>query len=117
MIDRAKLASWFIPSNWIDKLKTNKRLVGGLSFFIWALLYAPSVNPEWAAAAQAGKALMDLFQHIGINLDATLFDAGAGFTLVGWLDWLLNYGPSNVTKKVLLAAEKPLKSGTVQKTD
>jgi hypothetical protein len=110
---RTKLASWFVPSNWVEWLKTKKRLVGGVSLLVWVLLYAiPVLNPAWTTAAEIGRQLAALFNYLGIPLDATLLEGGAGLTVIGWVDWLLDYAPTNLTKKALLTAEKPFRNET-----
>lgn len=69
---------------WLNGKKTT---IGAISFLLWIAIYAmPAFTPDYNFITVYATNLRDILQASGINLDNELFNAGAGFTVVGLID-------------------------------
>lgn len=103
------LLKYLLPSNWIEALKGNKRLLGVLSLVLWVCIYAiPAVKPEWAFIAGYATQIQEFLASLGIALNNELLVAGATLTVVGAVDWLYDHVISDLLVKVLKAIEGPV---------
>ena len=111
------LKSWalrmLLPSNWVEWLKGKKRLLGVLSLVIWFCLYAaPTIFPQAQVLLGPIQAIRNFLAAAGIQLDASLFNAGAGLTVVGLCDWVAKHIISDAIASLLKKLEaKALPAG------
>lgn len=106
---RNLILKYLLPSNWIEWLKGNKRVLGVISLVLWICIYAiPAVKPEWAFVAGYATQLQDLLASLGIVLDNELLLAGSALTLIGAIDWIYDHVISDVLIRLLKGLEKPV---------
>lgn len=107
-----KIFGWLFPSKWIEALQGKKRILGALSLTLWAILFA---IPQFCVAegcimlGEYTKQAHDILSAAGIELDDTLFNAGAGLTVIGLIDRILGYWVTDKTKAGLEKIEKVIK--------
>lgn len=107
---KAFLVKSLIPSNWIDWLLGRKRVLGVISLALWAAIYGvPAVYPEMGWMAETGLKMQGALEALGANFEGSLVTAGAGLTVVGLVDWILDHMPSRILSGALKKVEKPLK--------
>ena len=106
---RKLILKYLLPSEWVEALKGNKRLLGVISLLLWIAIYAvPTVKPEWAIVAEYARRVQDFLSGIGISLDNELLVAGAGLTLIGAIDWIYDHVISDILIRLLKGLEKPV---------
>jgi hypothetical protein len=100
---KRKIVKWLLPSGIIVRLRGRKRLIGGISLILWALIYA---LPEFCLAEACTQAtdisrqVQDLLLSYDLKLDEVLLKGGSGLTVVGLIDRVLKYKPSDTAQKV-----------------
>jgi hypothetical protein len=102
---KTKILALLLPSNVIEGLKGKKRLIGIIALLLYVAIYVvPTLFPNLAYIVPIAQKIVDLFTQLGIPLDDTLINAGAGLTVIGLIDWvakhILSDGLINVLKKL-----------------
>ncbi len=68
-------------------LDGKKTTIGAISLLLWVAIYAiPAFTPEYNWITIYATQIRDFLQANGVLLDNSLFNVGAGFTVVGLLD-------------------------------
>lgn len=108
-----KMLAWFIPSELVEWLKGNKRLLGFIQLVLWLMIFGlPAVKPEWAFLAEIGKEIQALLISLGIDIGDELFISGQAFSIIGLFDYLVKHGLSDIIIQVLEWIEKAVSSIT-----
>lgn len=71
----------------IELLKGKKTYIGTISMLIWFFIYGvPVFFPEYAFLAEFALRIQSYLADLGLILDKELLGAGAGITVIGFLD-------------------------------
>lgn len=71
----------------INILNGKKTIIGAISLLLWVTIYAiPAFTPEYNWITVYATQLRDILIASGLELDNSLFNIGAGFTVVGLID-------------------------------
>jgi uncharacterized membrane protein len=106
---KEKLAKLVIPSSWVAWLNGKKRLLGLIQLALWALIFGlPAIKPEWVFLAAIGTQIQHYMQAFGVNIGSELLASGAGFTIIGLLDWISKHIISDLTVAGLKKVEAPV---------
>ncbi len=71
----------------IEWFNGKKTVIGAISLLLWVTIYAiPAFTPEYNWITIYATQVRDVLNASGIQLDNSLFNAGAGFTVVGLID-------------------------------
>lgn len=113
---RETIASWLVPSAWIDWLNGRKRILGAVCLVLWVAIYAvPAmcVTDVCSTIAVIGAKARDLLMSMGLDLDSALLTTGGALTVVGLADWLVKHFFSNLISGLL----KKIESGVANVMD
>ncbi len=73
--------------NIAEILNGKKTVIGAISLLLWVTIYAiPAFTPNYNWITVYATQVRDFLQASGIQIDNSLFNVGAGFTVVGLID-------------------------------
>lgn len=88
-------------------LDGKKTTIGCINLGLWILIYAmPAFTPDYNWVTEYATKFRDMLNDSGIVLDNSLFNAGAGFTVVGLVDKVRKLYKENKCQKINEQEEK-----------